>query len=109
MAVDKEKYALYKSEGITAEKKQEEEYFHSLYDIGIGKYPKCPCCGRNYLDKADTFLCSWCREVNNAEKDFYISCDCCERKFYDEDEVFWADDKPYCKKCFNSLTPDYEL
>lgn len=109
VAVNKEKYKIYKLEGVIADKEQEEKYFHTLYDIDIGKYPKCPCCGRNYLDRTNTFLCQQCREQNNAEEDFYISCDCCGRKFYDEDEIFWADDKPYCKKCFNSLTPDYEL
>lgn len=104
VAVENERYSQHISKcGLYRE--IEEISFHKLYDITIGDFPICPCCGKNILDRTDSFLCNVCRLNNNIDRDFYTACSCCGRKFYENDIYFLGKDKElYCKKCFNSIS-----
>lgn len=91
---------LRKSDSISIE--EESTLFHDIYDIKIGERPICPCCGKELLDKKDSFLCSTCRARHDADEDFYISCSVCGHRIYDEDDIFWRDNRPYCKHCYHN-------
>ena len=82
---------------------EEEEYFKDMFDIQVGAKVICPCCGEETLKRDNSFLCSSCIAENDADEDFYIACDSCCHKIYDEDEIFWIDNRPYCKKCYMAI------
>lgn len=70
--------------------------------IKIGKKVLCACCGKEFIDREDSFLCSKCIAENDADEDFFFRCDDCGRRIYPEDEYFPIDENYYCcKQCYN--------
>lgn len=90
-------------------KEEEERLFNDTFGIKIGENPICPCCGGEIIKRQDSFLCESCIAENDADEDFYLRCDGCYHRIYDEDEVFWMNDKPYCKKCYNEMQKEDSL
>lgn len=82
---------------------EEEEQFKEMFAIKVGGPALCPCCGEEVLSRDNSFLCASCIAEKDADEDFYLSCDSCCHKIYDEDEIFWIDNRPYCKECFASI------
>ena len=80
-------------------REQEIETFNKVFKIKVGEQVICPCCGKEFIKRGDSFLCENCIAENDADEDFYLKCDGCGHRIYEEDEIFWMDDRPYCKKC----------
>lgn len=82
---------------------EEEEQFKEMFAIKVGVPAICPCCGEEVLNRDSSFLCSTCIAEKDADEDFYLACDSCCHKIYGEDEIFWIDDRPYCKECYMTI------
>lgn len=98
IAVNKEKMFVYNEE---RDKNQniEQAFFNDAFKIKIGEKPICPCCGVEHLNRENSFLCEYCIAEKEADEDFYLTCNSCYHRIYDEDEIYWMDDRPYCKEC----------
>lgn len=96
----------YKHDFVVADssrKHEEEARFKDIFGIKIGENATCPCCGQETLKRDSSFLCPDCIAEKDADEDFYLSCDSCYHKIYDEDEIFFINDVPYCKECYNAM------
>lgn len=84
-------------------KEREDDAFYKAFKIKVGEQVVCPCCGEEFIKRTDSFLCENCIAENDADEDFYLKCDSCGHRIYEEDEIFWMDDRPYCKKCHTEI------
>lgn len=81
--------------------------FKDLFGLKIGKYPICPVCGEHYVTREDKYLCNDCIAEYDADEDFFLKCNCCGGRVYD-DEIYWFNEEPYCKHCYNELMRELE-
>lgn len=88
---------------------EEEEQFKEMFAIKVGTAVICPCCGEETLKRDNSFLCASCIAEKEADEDFYITCDSCCHKIYDEDEIFYIDDRPYCKECYMAILKEDKI
>lgn len=91
-------YQKYRDE-MFDETSLEDDAFHRAFDITIGDKVPCPCCGEEYLQRDNSFLCDMCIAENDADEDFYCFCSGCGRHIYDDDEYVVIGDEIYCESC----------
>lgn len=108
ISVNDDKFHEY-AESIDKGKEVEEMFFNHAFEIKIGERPICPCCGTEHIKREDSFLCDYCISEKEADEDFFLTCDSCYRRIYDEDEIYWMDGRPYCKKCHNLMQQEDRL
>lgn len=89
---------------LYAENDKMEQEFHHAFDIKIGSSVICPCCGKGYLNRTNSFLCDTCIYDKDADEDFYCRCSSCDKHIYDND-VFYktSDGEILCKKCYKEM------
>lgn len=82
------------------------EKFH----IKIGEKALCPCCGSEYIDRDDSFLCGTCQAEQDADEDLFFKCGSCYRRIYEDDEnIYWVNGTSYCESCYNSMKENGEF
>jgi hypothetical protein len=81
----------------------------SLIGLKIGNKIPCPCCGEGALKRNNSFLCPTCIAEYDADEDFFIKCGSCYHRIYDEDEIYFIDETPYCKECYNIIQQENKL
>lgn len=76
--------------------------------ISVGKEAKCVRCGRNNIERTDSFLCDDCIVEEDADEDFFIVCAGCGSRIYDLSEAHGEDDEYYCHTCWESMPKQQE-
>lgn len=110
VSINDEKLNKYRMSIFNNDRKDvEDRLFHEIFDIKIGEKVPCPCCGQEFLNRDNSFLCPTCIAEQDADEDFYLRCDSCYHRIYEEDDVFWMDGRPYCKECFSAMQQEDEL
>lgn len=82
---------------------EEKALVTSNFSIKVGGKALCPCCGKQAIERSESFLCEKCIEDNDAEEDFFNACCSCGHKIYPGDKWKVYKDEIYCKKCYNRL------
>lgn len=107
-AVDKDMYESYIEKATEFETPYLKEFdaFSKMFRIKIGERPICPLCGEDYITREDKFLCDMCIAENDADEDFFLACEDCGCHIYDSDPVYFINDFPYCKACYDEMKED---
>lgn len=91
------------------DKQEEERLIQDILSIKIGEKVICPVCGKEYIQRDDKFLCNNCIAEKDADEDFFLTCYSCNHRIYDNEEIYFIEDTPYCKCCYQAMIEEEEI
>lgn len=100
------KYYAVASEAKTQQ--EEDDAFHKVFDITIGRKFQCLKCGRADVKRSQSFLCDRCIAEEDMDEDAFPSCVYCGRRLYPGMTTFQSSEGPICETCYDADNSEVE-
>ena len=94
------------SETNASQKSAWDKAFHEIYDIKIGEKVPCVKCGKEHIERNDSFLCNTCIVNEDADEDFFLACGTCGSRIYNLNEAVIVNGEMMCKTCADATNTE---
>ena len=94
------------SETSVSQKPAWDKAFHEIYDIKIGEKVPCVKCGKEYINRSDSFLCDSCIAEEDADEDFFLACETCGSRIYSLAEAVTINGELMCQTCADAINKE---